>query len=85
MVLVPRGGPVITLEVSTTIWSPDTSMAKRSSPRGAGPSLYSPAWLYLEPWQGHSHHWAVAHHGTRQPRWTQRWYRAMKPPPATPA
>src|SRR4029450_11091183 len=70
------------LEVSTTIWLPDAWMAKRSRPRGAGPSLYSPAWLYLEPWHGHSHHWAVAHQGTRQPRGTQRWYRATNTPPA---
>src|SRR6266571_7781592 len=76
VVLVPRGGPVTILDVSTRIWSPCTMTGKRSSPRGAGPSLYSPAWLYLEPWQGHSHHCEVAHHGTRQPRCTQRWYSA---------
>src|SRR6266511_4184949 len=84
VVLVPRGGPVTILEVSTTTWSPWRATAKRSSPRGAGPSLYSPAWLYLEPWQGHSHHRELSHHGTRQPRCTQRWYRAMRPAPLTP-
>ena len=33
----------------TVIWN-------RSRPRGAGPSWYSPAPLYFEPWHGHSNH-----------------------------
>src|SRR5690606_15422369 len=50
-----------------------TSTTNRSRLRGAGPAKYSPISLYLEPWQGHSKPWLVAHQGTRQPRWTQRW------------
>ena len=44
-----------------------TVIGNRSRPRGAGPSLYSPAWLYFEPWHGHSNHWDDWQNGTRQP------------------
>jgi hypothetical protein len=49
VVLVPMGGPGMTVPVSTVKLSPLTSMAKRSMPRGAGPPFFSPAWLYCEP------------------------------------
>ncbi len=52
---------------------PTISMWKRSMPRGAGPSWYSPAWLYFEPWHGHSNHFDWPQNGTRQPRCTHRW------------
>ena len=35
---------------------PRSSIWKRSRPRGAGPSWYSPARLYFDPWHGHSNH-----------------------------
>src|SRR5690606_34470586 len=60
-----------------------TSTEKRSRLRGAGPSKYSPIPLYFEPWHGHSNPCEVVHHGTRQPRCTQRWYSAIIPPAAT--
>src|SRR5688572_25002299 len=60
-----------------------TLTTNRSRLRGAGPAKYSPMALYFEPWQGHSNPIEVAHQGTRQPRWTHRWYRAIRPPAAT--
>src|SRR5438132_13105147 len=73
------GGPWMTVLVSTVTWPPSTLTTKRSRPRGAGPPFFSPTRLYCEPWQGHSNHCEVRHHGTRQPRWTHRWYRATTP------
>ena len=67
----------MTSEVST-ITSPfsATVTLNRSMPRGAGPSWYSPAPLYFEPWHGHSNQLDCWQNGTRQPRCTHRWYRA---------
>jgi hypothetical protein len=48
-------------------------------PRGAGPPCFSPTRLYLEPWQGHSNHCEVWHHGTRHPRCGHFWYSATYP------
>src|SRR5215470_7180054 len=79
MVFVPIGGPRTRLPVSTTMLPPDTSSAKRSRPRGAGPPTFSPTLLYFEPWQGHSNHCELWHHGTRQPRCTHFWYSATNP------
>src|SRR3546814_1563630 len=73
VVLVPMGGPWMMVPVSTERTPPETDMAKRSRPRGAGPPFFSPTWLYWLPWQGHSNHWEVTHSGTRQPRWTHFW------------
>ena len=56
MVSVPRGGPSTGSEVSTNTLPLTTLILKRSMPRGAGPSWYSPASLYFEPWHGHSNH-----------------------------
>src|SRR5581483_10739114 len=39
---VPRGGPWMTVDVSTKTWSPLIWIGKRSMPRGAGPRRYSP-------------------------------------------
>src|SRR5712691_7275813 len=69
-VTVPRGGPVMRLEVSTTTWPLTISTRKRSRLRGAGPARYSPLIEYFEPWQGHSNHSEVLQNGTLQPRWT---------------
>src|SRR2546426_8793488 len=85
MVSVPRGGPRTTLEVSTFTDCPSTFTAKRYIPVGAGPSWYSPASLYFEPWHGHSNHWLVWQKGTRHPRWTHFWYRAIRPSWVIPA
>src|SRR5437879_9547004 len=79
VVLVPMGGPTMICLVSTTTCPPSTLTTKRSRPRGAGPPFFSPTRLYCDPWHGHSNHCEVLHHGTRQPRWTQRWYRATTP------
>ena len=59
----------------STVTSPllATVTGKRSMPRGAGPAFFSPAWLYCDPWHGHSNHWLVAHDGTRQPRCGHFW------------
>ncbi len=54
-------------------------------PRGAGPSWYSPAELYFEPWHGHSNHFDWPQNGTRHPRCTHRWYSGMMPSPETPS
>ena len=53
-------------------------------PRGAGPSWYSPAPLYFDPWHGHSNHFEDAQNGTRQPRCTHRWYSGIIPSAVTP-
>ena len=53
VVLVPMGGPGITVLVSTTTMPFSTDAANRSMPRGAGPPFFSPTRLYWEPWQGH--------------------------------
>ena len=60
---------------------PLTVSVKRSRPRGAGPSLFSPTRLYFEPWHGHSNHCDDWQHGTRHPRCTHRWYSATSPSP----
>jgi hypothetical protein len=73
VVLVPIGGPWITVPVSTVNWLPLTSIANRSMPRGAGPPFFSPTWLYCEPWQPHSNHFEVAQDGTRHPRCGHFW------------
>src|SRR5689334_19212765 len=72
-------GPWTTLPVLIVTESPSTSMGNRSRPRGAGPPFFSPTRLYFEPWQGHSNHCEVWHHGTRQPRWTHFWKSATRP------
>src|SRR4029079_14859526 len=78
IVSVPRGGPRHTAEVSTkTVPLASTVTTKRSVPRGAGPSWYSPAPLYFEPWQGHSNHLLEPQNGTRHPRGPRRGYSAM--------
>src|SRR5580692_5447427 len=79
VVLVPIGGPSSMSPVLMVRVPPPTTIANRSSPRGAGPAFFSPTRLYFEPWQGHSNHCEVWHHGTRQPRCTQRWYSATNP------
>ena len=73
VVLVPIGGSSIIVLVSTTMTPFSTVATNRSMPRGAGPPFFSPTRLYCEPWQGHSNHCEVLHHGTRQPRWTHFW------------
>src|ERR1051326_2116031 len=78
-VTVPRGGPVISVEVSTTTCPSLISTRKRSRLLGAGPARYSPLIEYFEPWQGHSSHFEVSQNGTVQPRCTQRRKRATKP------
>src|SRR5262249_54212655 len=72
VVFVPRGGPSLIVDVSTITFPSTIDIWNRSRPRGAGPSLYSPALLYFEPWQGHSNHFDELQNGTRHPRWTQR-------------
>src|SRR5439155_5697394 len=85
VLFVPRGGPTTRLPVSIVRMLPESVSGNRSSPRGAGPSLYSPARLYFEPWQGHSNHCDAWQNGTRQPRCTHRWYSAISPPASSPA
>ncbi len=70
---VPRGGPRTTVDVSTITLPLSIVILKRSIPRGAGPSWYSPASLYLDPWHGHSNHFEELQKGTRQPKCTHRW------------
>src|SRR5205807_1132810 len=85
IVSVPRGGPRMISEVSTLTAFPLMRILNRSMPCGAGPSWYSPALLYFEPWHGHSNHCDCWQNGTRHPRWTQRWYRGMSPWEITPS
>src|SRR5918999_4218549 len=84
VVSVPRGGPSTTTDVSTKSTPSVTETLNGSIPRGAGPSWYSPAWLYFEPWHGHSNHLELSQNGTRHPRWTHFWYRAMSPSATSP-
>src|SRR4249920_1265308 len=86
VVSVPRGGPRTISAVSTRT-SPlsVTVTLKRSMPCGAGPSLYSPAVLYFDPWHGHSNHCDCWQNGTRHPRCTHRWYSGMIPWAVTPS
>ncbi len=73
VVLVPIGGPWRTAPVLTIRLPPEISVAKLSMPRGAGPPFFSPAWLYCEPWHGHSNHCELLQLGTRQPRCGHFW------------
>src|SRR5687767_9482617 len=79
VVFVPSAGPCTTIPVLIVTVPPSTSMGNWSRPRGAGPPFFSPTRLYFEPWQGHSNHCEVWHHGTRQPRWTHFWKMAITP------
>ena len=86
MLSVPRGGPVTMTDVSTnTLPEESIVILNRSIPWGAGPSSYSPALLYFEPWHGHSNHCDCWQNGTRHPRWTQRWYSGIRPWSVTPS
>ena len=80
---MPTGTPMITTLVSMLMLLPEIVSTKWSSPRGAGPPCFSPTRLYFEPWHGHSNHWDCWQYGTRHPRWTHRWYRAMSGTPST--
>ena len=63
------GGPEMMAPVSMPYTPSVTLTSKRSSPRGAGPALFSPMMLYLLPWHRHSNHWLFSHRGGMlQPR-----------------
>ncbi len=49
VVSVPMGGPCDGLPVSIITLSPSIMTGKRSMPRGAGPTFFSPTRLYWEP------------------------------------
>src|SRR6185503_18214642 len=86
VVSVPRGGPRMISAVSTRTSPVSVTVTlNRSIPWGAGPSLYSPAVLYFEPWHGHSNHCDDWQNGTRHPRCTHRWYSGMIPSVVTPS
>src|ERR671918_3212827 len=76
-VAVPMGGPSTISEVSTTYRPFETVTLKRSIPRGAGPSRFSPRIVYLLPWHRHSNHLLASHScGIWQPRCGHLRYRA---------